>query len=296
MKRKLYSFSLPFIRRIIFFIVISIVLISSTIGQNDDVPLPEGVANPGEIPEFSNFDAPGIIPGNTGKIRFTMRNRYTFNKVYKDNNMTNVSLIVNIYRFVTLEQSKGISKISNGPKIVAGNGALQKIYDRYTAEFYWQKIQRNESVRVELSIKSSSNSPQGTYFVRMHLKFTFKTFNNTYNNTFNNTYFEMKSRGYFTNQQWENAQPNATEPDGYPIVGRLNLDKLGVDGIIPDTSFRIKEPIPMWPFYIVVGLAIFFLIMAGVFYFMDEKGKFPATKQKLDELGEKVKEFRYKRR
>ena len=45
-----------------------------------------------------------------------------------------------------------------------------------------------------------------------------------------------------------------------------------------------------------VLIAILFLILAGVFYLMDDKGYFPTTKQKLDEVSDKVEKLRYKRR
>ncbi len=282
MHKRCGSFLLRFTRQFIVFSTLLIVLTSSSFAATTDTELRLGVANPGEVPNFDDFAAPTIIPGTTGKLKFTITNRYTFND---DNNMINVSLVLNIHRYVTLEESKDVKKISHGPKIVSGNDALLTIRDQFTVEFYWQKIAPNETVPVEISIKSSSESPEGTYFVRMHINFTF-----------NGTYFEMKSRGHFTNAQWEHAQPNANETDEYPIVGRLDLVKLGVGGIIPDTSFRVKEPIPLWPFYVGVGLAISFLILAGVFYFMDEKGKFPETKRKLDDFGEKVSNFRYRRR
>ena len=259
---------------------------STTLAQSDYTALRPGIADPGEIPNFDNFNTPGIIPGTTGELKFTITNRYTFND---DNNMSNVSLILNIYRFTTLEESKSIKKISNGPKIVSGNDALRSIIDQYSAEFYWQEIKYNETVAVAVSIKSSIKSPQGTYFVRMHLNFTF-----------NNTYFEMKSRGHYTDSAWDRAQLNATDQEGKNNgkfnIGRLNLNALGVDGLIPDTSIRIKEPIPMWPFYVFVMFAILFLVLAGVFYLMDEKGKFPGSKKKLDDFSEKVNNFRYRRK
>ena len=291
------SFSKSFIQRIIVFLVLLIILNSTTAADDNYLSFRIHVSDPGQIPNFDNFDAPSIVPGSTGKVKFTITNRYNFAHMYNfthSNNMTNVSLVLNIYRYVTLEESKDVNKISHGPKIVGGNAALREIRDQYTAEFYWPLLVYNQTEQIEISIKSSSDSPQGTFFVRMHLNFTF-----------NHTYFDMKSRGHFTNTQWDKAQANASDlevteekwnPIDYPFVhGRLRLDVLGVDGIIPDTSFRIKKPIPLWPFYLCVVLAISFLVLAYVFYQMDEKGKYPKTKKKLDDFGEKITRFRYRR-
>lgn len=292
MKNKKTFFSTPLFRIVSLLIALSILLASTSAGQNTD-PLRLGVSDPAEIPLFENFRTPGIVPGSSGTLKFTITNRYTFNN--NNNNMTNITLILNIYRYVTLEKSKDVTKISHGPRIVSGNDGLSEIIDQYTAVFFWPLLTWNQTVPVELNIKSSSNSPQGTYFVGMHLNFTF-----------NYRYFDMKSRGHFSDTQWDSAQPNATEEDDeyYDdqgvlikfIVGRLDLEELDVDGIVPETSFRIKEPIPLWPFYVGVGLAVLFLVLAAVFYLMDEKGKFPNAKRKLDNLGEKVSNLRYRRK
>ena len=254
-------------------------------GIDDSDLLRLSIANPGEIPNFDNFYAPTIIPGSTGELSFDITNRYNFTT---ENTMSNVTLTINIYLFKTLEDKKDADKIKNGPKITAGNDALSDIPDISTAVYFWSEIMSNETVPVEVSIKSSSDTPQGTYFVRMHLNFSF-----------NGTYFNMRSRGHFTNKQWENAQPNATDLEGYYngklIKGRLDLNALDVDGIIPDTSFRVKDPIPIWPLYLFVGGAILCLVLAGVFYLMDEKGKFPGTKKKLDNVSEKIEKLRYRR-
>ena len=279
-----HSFSIKTIQVTVIIIISMLILTGSSTGQTDHIVLRSGISYPGEIPDFTDFNTDNIVPGTTGSLKFNIRNRYTFNI---DNNMTNVVLKVNIYRFVTLEESKDVSKISDGPKITGGNSALVT-NDQYTAEFRWDIIRPNETVPVELTIKSSGNSPEGTYFVRMHLNFSF-----------NGTSFDMKSRGHFSDDQWDRAQPNATEPDGAYngkfIIGRLDLNVLEVDGVIPDTSIRIKEPIPLWPFYVLVIGAILFLFMGFIFYLMDEKGKFPRTKKKLDDFGEKVNNFRYRR-
>ncbi|MCK4614651.1 MAG: hypothetical protein KAU14_07600, partial [Thermoplasmata archaeon] len=47
----------------------------------------------------------------------------------------------------------------------------------------------------------------------------------------------MKSRGHFSKEQWEDATTNTTEGD----PGNINITKLGVDGIIPDTTFGVKK-------------------------------------------------------
>jgi hypothetical protein len=245
-----------------------------------------GLSHPGEIPDFTDFNADTIDPGNPATLSFIIQNRYTFNE---DNNMYNVSLIVNIYLYISNEESgQDVSKLKNKPKITGGNDALSEIPDGLTAKYQWSLIRPNETVPVKLAIETNENMKEGTYFIRMHLNFTF-----------NNTFFDMKSRGYFTNDQWERAQPNATDIDGLYgnkfIIGRLDLNVLDVDGLIPETSIHLRKPIPRWPVYLGIGGIVFFALLALIFYLMDEKGKFPKAKKKLDDFSTKVNNFRYRR-
>lgn len=304
MAEKYISISKMFIHQFFIIFIILLLLSGSVFGNNINKDLRKIISDPGDIPDFHDFHSPTIIPGSTGSLKFTITNRYdlkdmeVFSTFLKKSNITltdttilNVTLIINIYLYTTLEEKEDVQDLSHSPKIVGGNSAFRSTTNQWTAEFFWPEIRENESVPVELKVKSFSESPQGTYFVRMHLNFVFS-----------NTSFDMKSRGHFTDAQWDRASENITTEEGLDdnnenlTMGRLNLDKLGVDGIIPDTSIRIKEPIPQWPLYVLIGLAVFFVIMAVVFYYMDEKGKFPRAKQKLDDIGERVKNIRYRRR
>jgi hypothetical protein len=152
----------------------------------------------------------------------------------------------------------------------------------------------NETVEVSIKFKTSAETPEGRYFIRMHIDFLF-----------NDIYFNMSSRGHFTETEWEDASMEITHEEGYEkvgdelhlIYGRLDLDKLNVSGIIPETSIRVLTPIPTWPLYVfLIPVAALFLILAVVFYYMDEKGKFPKTRKKLDDIGKKIEDVRYRRR
>jgi hypothetical protein len=54
-------------------------------------------------------------------------------------------------------------------------------------------------------------------------------------------------------------------------VGGINITYLGVDGILVDTSFSVKKPMPMWPLALLIGLTILFLALAVVFYLVEEE-------------------------
>jgi hypothetical protein len=265
-------------------ILLTLILLSTTnvAGQKKFEKLNDNISYPGNIPNFTDFETPTIVPGSTEELKFSITNRYNFTD---NNNMSNVILTVNIYRYTTLEKDKKIEDISNSPEIVGGNEALQSITDKWTAVYFWSNIQRFETKPVVVSIKSKTDTPEGRYFVRTQLNFSF-----------DNSHFEMRSRGHFSDSKWDKASMNISDQEGDGIFGRLDLNKLKVSGIIPETSIRVLTPIPIWPLFVIIGFAVLCIILAIVFYLMDEKGKFPNLKKKLDNASNKINDIRFGRR
>lgn len=203
------------------------------------------VSAPSKIPLLSNYHTPEIRPGATGEFKFTIENRY-------NDSMENVTVTVEIYRYLTVELSKGIKEIAHAPIIRESSGYNQ------TYERFWQTISNispNNIVFVNFTITTHHNTPQGTYLVRNRLEFEY-----------NNTSYLMLSRGYFSDDDWEYA-----EATGSAYEGKLNLTHLNCSGIIPDSAFSVKEPIPSWPLYLLISITVFFLILAVIFYFGPRK-------------------------
>jgi len=227
------------------------------------LPLCEGAENvsaPNKIPDLSSFKTPQIVPGSSGSYQFTVRNRY-------NGTLENASLTIEIYKWATLEEAKDITGISNPPEIPQGTA------QGYTAPFF--SLRPNETISIGITISTSKDTPQGTYFVRQMIQFAY-----------NGMHLLMKSRGYFTNRLWENATTNV---NGSQSVGGINLTMLGVDGILPDSSFSVKEPIPLWPLGLLIGLTVFFGVLALVFYMMEEKGH-PLLKKRFYKGAGKLKQ------
>ena len=274
-----------FIRLFSIVLVIFILLCGTSVGNDNYQELRPAISYPGNIPDLHNFKTSTIEQGGTGELKFNITNRYDFSE---DNTISNVTLEVTLYDYTTLETHKSIDDIDKAPRIVSGSSALLSIEGPWSAIFYWPAILENETVDVKLKIKSYLDTPEGRYGVRMHLNFSF-----------NGTYFDMRSWGHFTQEQLEAAQESITDlKEPYEdkfIVGQLDLNILGVDGIIPDTTIRVLNPFPIWPFYVITGLAGFCIVLAVIFYLMDEKGYFPNTKRKLDGFVEWVNYYRYRR-
>jgi len=121
-------------------------------------------------------------------------------------------------------------------------------------------IEPGASVPVMLTITTSGDTDKGTYFVRHHIVFTY-----------NDTEFEMSSRGYFTWDQWEGFD-----------YSNLYYQLDGSAGIVPDSSFSVKDPVPLWPLATLITLCVLFGALAVVFYLAEEHGdQYPRLKKGL---------------
>jgi hypothetical protein len=222
----------------------------------------ENLSAPNKIPDLSDFHTPQIVPGGSGSYGFSVRNRY-------NGTIQNASLTIEIYKWATLEDAKNIEKISDPPEISEGSR------QSYTAPVF--SLGPNQTASFKISILTAKQTPQGTYFVKQMMQFSY-----------NGSHLLMKSRGYFSNKEWDNATTNV---NGSRAVGGINLTLLGVDGILPDSSFSVKEPIPLWPLALLIGLTVFFGALALVFYLMEEKGH-PLLKKRFYKGAGKLKQAR----
>lgn len=219
------------------------------------------VSHPSHIPYLDNFSTPVIKPGENGILSFTLKNRY-------NGSMERVVLTMEICQYVTIEISKNILAVSHPPMIIAAKtGGRCAVH---TVTFELARLDANTTVDLWFMIATSTRTPEGTYLVRSNLTFVYE-----------GTEYTMKSRAHFSSEEWMNYD-TGEEAGG-------NLSALNCDGIIPDTSFRVREPISMLWLYVLIGITIFFACLALVFYLMDERGMFPRAKRKLDIWGKKLR-------
>lgn len=209
------------------------------------------ISNPGNIPFFDNFDTPQLRPDESGGFGFSIENRYL-------EYMTNVTLTAGIYAVASPYFYKEIEDVKSPPKI--NDQGIE-------SDFFLGIIENETTVNVTFNIKSFSDTTQGTYFMKFQLIFIY-----------NNTEYIMKSRGYFNDTHWDSATSNATDDD----PGEVDITKLDVDGIIPDSSFKVLEPIPIWPLYVcIIPLAVMLSILAILFYVQEQYNMFPWLDQGL---------------
>lgn len=170
------------------------------------------IVQPGNIPLCSDFDTPQIESRSNGSLSLNLKNRYK-------QNITNVTLTVDIYLHSVLRETGFLDDMLSPPEFVGVGGNVTSIE--------WADISPNETkTDASFLINSVALTLLGTYFVRLQLTFEY-----------NGSSYIMKSRGHFTDEHWEDATTNTSPND----PGNVNITHLGVDGIIPDTTFGVEE-------------------------------------------------------
>ena len=185
----------------------------------------------------------GIEPGSSGTYAFTMRNRY-------NDSMLNVTVTVEIYRYATVEPERvvNLSQPSDGsrflpdspfgaPPVFAASGDLR-------ASAAVPSLSPNSTVEVRQSVSTARSAPEGVYFTRHRVEFDYANFTVPGEALPRTGHFIMVSRGHLTDTEW--ASINYTDLEG-------SLGALNISGIVPDSSFSVKRPAPLWPLALLVG-------------------------------------------
>ena len=215
-------------------------------------------------------ETPELAPGESGRFVFYFNSTYT-------EPMRNVRLNASIYRYATIDESVPVDS--------AWPYAYPRIAETGTKEWVWTNAtvasgsSRSLSFTV-LTAPDNHDMPHGSifsqssYFLRFWLEFDGNVTGNL---------FRMVSPGFFTRAQWLAATIPEADPCNLPNCrGHLNVTMLAgflgvsrLDGIIPDSAFGVKEPIPRWPFYLLIALVVFFLFLAFLFWVEENPGTFP---------------------
>ena len=233
---------------------------------------------PRNIPHFSDYATPVIKPGEKGVLNFSMENRPLKDSkgmIVHNVSYTDVRLTTEIYKYATIESSENVSEISSWPEFVSDTGPNPpfEVNDNgRSMRERWDRIETNTTEKMRYLISAGETTPQGTYFVRMEFSFFI-----------NETEFTMKSRGHFSKELWDDAtrETDGKNEEGHELTGNVNLTLLGVDGILPDTSFSVKNPIPTWPIFLLGGITTGFGALAIAVYAYEEKS-YPAFNRKVN--------------
>jgi hypothetical protein len=241
---------------------------------NADVP------DPG-LPQYANnflggFITPTVAPGQTLEFSFNLTNPYDDPVAV----MTNITIKVGIYQYATQEESVMVDDDFPRPPMFEN----QQVETNLT----YERLELDETVRPELSISTDDDTPHGsyfsqsTYFVRFRLEFQFEG---------NSTSVVLQSKGYFSDEEWD--QLVSFDPEG-SIVNMTYMHSLGIDGLIPDSSFGLKIPIPRWPLAALIGACCFVSFMALYYFVMDNPSRYPRLEKRFYELRGKLSQLRSK--
>ena len=255
-----------------FLLIVALISQPMSGGEIDDY-----VSHPGNIPDFHNFSTPQLEPGQEGDFSLDVHNRYGYS-------LDNVNITAEIYQRADIDESESLDQISSNERPFVRETCWNQdevencveTADARKATFNIGTIASNETILLEFEIVSKEDTKEGTYFVRFSMNFDY-----------NSTSRVMQSRGHWSMEQWENATTNVTE--GSP--GNINLDVLGIDGIIPDSSFGVKKPIPQWPLYMLITLTIVFAGLSVIFY-LEEEGTYPELNKWLQKRRGKLNQLR----
>jgi hypothetical protein len=257
-------------------LIVMIALLSQPLVKSE---IDSYVSHPGNIPDFHNFSTPQLEPGEKGNFALDIHNRYAYS-------LQNVVVNAEIYHRADIDEAEELSNIPTNerPYITekcwnlgsSENETCGNSTDTDLVTFNLGTMESNSTISLNFKIVSDDNTKEGTYFVRFTMNFDY-----------NDTSRVMKSRGHWSMEQWEEATTNVTE--GSP--GNINLEVLEVDGIIPDSSFGVKKPIPKWPLYLLITLTIIFASLSVIFY-LEEEGNYPELNKWLQKQRGKLNELR----
>lgn len=255
--------------------VLAVVLLLLTAGA---ASIRASAYDPGE-PRYTNnmfgeFVTPTVSPGETVHFGFNLTNPYG------DVNATmlNIVLTVGIYEYATQETVQEVNSSFKNPPLINGVASQQN--------FDLSDMQPRTSNRIELPINTSSRTPHGsyfsqsTYFIRFRLEFTLNG---------SSMPVILQSKGFFTDAQWSRM---VSFTAGQPIVDTIYMKKLGVNGIIPDSSFGIKVPIPRWPLAVLIAAGVLVSLLALYYFVLDNPGKYPRLEKRAYYLRGKLSELR----
>jgi hypothetical protein len=238
------------------------------------------VPEPG-LPQYANsmlsdFITPTVAPGEEVVFEFNVTNPYDEPECV----MVDIVLDVGIYRYATQEEVRDVDEGFDNAPVFEGDGTETAVDIT--------DLQPNATERVSLTILTDKDTPHGsyflqsTYFMRFRMSFFFED---------NDTRVVLQSRGYFSDEEWDEMV--SFSPDE-SIVNMTYMSELGVDGLIPDSSFGIKVPIPRWPLALLIAACGGTAFAATYYFVLDNPGKYPRLEKRFYQLRGKLGELRGK--
>ncbi|HLF07252.1 MAG TPA: hypothetical protein VI893_08795 [Thermoplasmata archaeon] len=250
--------------------------------QGIDKGLHSGPGDPGQIPFLSGFSTPALAPGESGTLNFSLRNRYA------DATVRDFVVGVEVYKYATRDSSSPVDGSSaDAPAICVEARPRAQCTTADRVGGYPDLPPNTFPVHLRFDVHSSPETLHGSlfdpaaYFVRISLEFTHSK---SVAGKLNETRYKLISRGFVTDADWEKANdgPGLDMEMISKNYSTPGLGYLDVIGIIPETSFTVREPFPLWPLAILIGLAALTGILGVMLWMHESRGSFPWLRAALD--------------
>jgi len=199
---------------------------------------------------LTRFDPPTLTPAAFGYLSLRLSNPFSVE-------ISNVSILAEPYLFVQQDGTAQWEDLTHLPTMrnASTNSGIINI----------SHLLPNENLTLNWRIDTDSSTPRGSwmaqpvYLVRLLIRFDDGRDNVSY-----------ASRGFFSDDEWTRLRTI-----GDPSVGGVNqtyLLSLGFNGIIPETSFTVKDEIPLWPVFMIGVVAAFSFTYAVYLYSKKKPG------------------------
>jgi|GEM_PF-6290253 hypothetical protein len=193
---------------------------------------------------------PDIVPGQRGVMELYLMNTFSAN-------MTNISLLMHIYAFATQHGVVPISSIppENRPHFADGGESFW---------FNYSELAPSEKLYINVTIMTAPATAHGSFFSQdIYEMSSILSFH------VGNTGYRFASPGVFNSTEWHHLlyMENGAEYLNYTL-----LNSLGYSGIIPDTSFGVNTPSPLYLIYVSASLSMLFALIAFIYYRRSKQG------------------------
>ncbi len=177
---------------------------------------------------------PQLAPGQSGPIEMKIFNPF-------NQSMTNASLRLSIYDYATTNSHLPVAGIPYSEQPALGPSGTAAFLNLTTLSPH-SAMYANFTVNTTQSTMHGDFFDTGTYFVSTYLSFDL-----------GGIALRMASKGFFSASEWSRI---LIQSSGSTYLNYTYLNgTLGFQGIIPDTSFTVNSPSPLYLLWITGGLA-----------------------------------------
>jgi hypothetical protein len=188
---------------------------------------------------LSNLSGPVLSPGDGGIVQFQVADPLTLP-------LDTVQVTFDLYSFSPAPGGTNGS-VPSGALLLTGSNSSGP-----SVGFEYPVVDPGHPIQGAFGVSAGGGAPDGGYAVR-----TMETF------VSNGSPYRFESRGYFSTIAWEGA----TLPNGPNGTSELNLSRLGVDGITPETAVGVRTNAWVLPVLVLTGAGVFVAGVGALYYF-----------------------------